>query len=187
MTNHLMLDFETLGHQAPHCVVLSLGAVVFNREKYLGEQEWLFNVQEQLDKGRRVSASTIAWWFGDKVTPEAQSVIPLAEKEGKDLVSVMMSFNKFQHDLIGDQTKDIRVWGNGAAFDIAIAESLASMAKIGVTWKFWNQRCYRTLKQMFDIEKNVSRTGVKHSALGDAKFQATCVAEFLQANPEWDK
>lgn len=188
MNFHLMLDFETLGHVAPDMVVLSLGACLFTRESYLGNNEWLFNPQDQLNKGRKVSASTIAWWLGDKISPEARAVIPEAQKYGKSVYECMgTGLNAWVHSLLGDKASDVRVWSNGAGFDVPIAESLAAECGINVPWKFWNIRCYRTLKLMFQIENGVSRDGVKHSAVGDAIFQAKCVAEFLQKNPALDR
>ena len=38
-------------------------------------------------------------------------------------------------------------------------------------WKFWNDRCYRTIKSMHP-EVPMPRTGTHHNALDDAKTQA---------------
>ena len=64
MTTHAMIDLETLA-TTPDCVVLTIGGVKFDPNT-LGESTqpfyYRFNVDEQLDKGRTTSESTLEWW-----------------------------------------------------------------------------------------------------------------------------
>ncbi len=46
-------------------------------------------------------------------------------------------------------------------------------------WNFWNNRCYRTLKNLHPKIELV-RTGVHHHALADAKTQALHLLEILK-------
>ncbi|MHB0978446.1 MAG: 3'-5' exoribonuclease domain-containing protein [Minisyncoccota bacterium] len=51
-------------------------------------------------------------------------------------------------------------------------------------WKFWNNRCYRTLKNMFP-EVPFVRIGIAHDALDDAKSQAehaVAILKFAETN-----
>lgn len=83
-----------------------------------------------------------------------------------------------------DPTK-LRVWSCGANFDTVILEHLLGQLRLPVPYSFWNVRCYRTLKSMFQIEG--SRAGVAHRALDDAKHQAHWAAEYLKKHPECDR
>lgn len=178
MNTHLMLDFETLG-QTPDTAVLSLGAVLFNQDGILDCQDWVFDLTEQLRSKRSVTSSTIVWWLQQGA--KAQEIFALSNSKGKGMREFTPEFLKFS------STKDLRVWGNGATFDVSIIEHLLSQMKVENPWMFWNVRCYRTIKAMFEIEKGKPFVGTKHNALDDAKYQAERMSEFLKANPVWDK
>ncbi len=62
------------------------------------------------------------------------------------------------------------MWGNGADFDNAILAHCYSRLGRPAPWKFWNSRCYRTLKSFSPVRGK--RIGVHHHALDDAKTQA---------------
>lgn len=173
---HLMLDFETVG-QRSDTAVLSLGTVLFEGGKILDEKLWIFNLSRQLDGFRRsVSADTLLWWMnqGDK----AKSVFEKT-KNGMLLSDFAKNFRE-----MFEQYPDLRVWGNGATFDVSIVENILTTFAIPHPWKFWNVRCYRTLKAMHGIEIGQVREGTHHDALADAQFQAKCLMNFFTLNPE---
>jgi hypothetical protein len=171
-----MLDFETLG-QNPDAAVVSLGAVIFNKEKFLDEKLWLFNLNGQLQGPRKASGDTITWWLGQG--EKAKSVFEKAGREGILLRDFVPDFIDFLNG------KDVRVWGNGATFDVSIIEHILLQQGRTPPWKFWNVRCYRTMKACFGIDKPF--TGTKHDALDDAKHQANCLMEYWKSNPAADK
>lgn len=176
---HLMLDFETLA-TTPDAAVLSLGACVFDNEKILAEHYTVFDLAAQL-KTRRVDASTIGWWFdqGDA----AKAVIKQAVASRKNTPEWGAEFVAWVSQ--NAEPSKVQVWSNGANFDVVIIEHLLSQLRLSPPWKFWNVRCYRTLKSLFPIETGVERGGVKHNALDDAKFQANCVIRHLSSQSDF--
>jgi DNA polymerase III epsilon subunit-like protein len=65
MSEHVMIDLETLGTE-PNSVILSLGAVKFDRNK-IYEDDGLYlqmRWQDQLDSGGIVTEGTIRFWLG---------------------------------------------------------------------------------------------------------------------------
>jgi hypothetical protein len=64
----------------------------------------------------------------------------------------------------------MRLWGNGASFDNAILAH--AYARCGATppWKFWNDRCYRTVAALTATPRQ--QGGTHHNALDDARSQA---------------
>lgn len=174
-----MIDFETLG-QKPDTAVLSLGAVLFNRMQILEEKLWHFSLDGQLEIGRRsVTGSTIIWWM--QQDNKAKEVFERLALEGILIKDFAPQFIQFC-DPAG---ADLRVWGNGATFDIPIAEHILESARIKPPWKFWNQRCYRTMKACFGVDRKFE--GVKHNALDDSRHQAKCLIEFWAKHPEAEK
>lgn len=183
---HLMIDFETLA-QTPDSAVLSLGAVTFTKDQILEEKTWFFDVEAQTNARLSVSFETIAWWM--KQGEEARQLFEKCIKHGQRPSAIL---NEFAQWLSSDSKYpkidwELRIWSCGATFDIPIIESLMRRSGVILPWKFWNHRCYRTLKQMFDLEKDKKNSGLKHDALDDARFQAKCLMEFLKSHPEWEK
>lgn len=178
MIPHAMLDFETLG-TAPDTAVVSLGLVIFTREKILHEKLWLFDLRGQLANRRSVTAETITWWMGQG---KAKDVFELALREG-----VYLRDFAFQLKEICLPFTDLRVWGNGAAFDLSIVEHILHQQGVKPPWKYSNQRCYRTLRNCFGFGGDQPFHGTKHDALDDARHQANCLMGYFLANPEADK
>lgn len=174
-----MIDFETLGN-TPNTAVISMGVVIFNRQEIISERIWYFNLEEQLRCHAEISSETVAWWI--KQGSKAKAVFDKAQARGISPRQFALEFV----EMLGPKP-DIRVWGNGATFDVSIVESILRRTGHNPPWKFWNIRCYRTLKQMFGIEAGMERLGTKHDALDDARFQAQCLQEFLRKNEEADR
>ena len=66
---------------------------------------------------------------------------------------------------------DIVVWGNGANFDNAIMTNAYSITTSLPPWQFYNDRCYRTVKNLYPDIK-LERIGTLHNAADDARSQA---------------
>mgnify|MGYP002351095440 FL=1 len=169
---HLMLDFETLG-QRPTSAVLSLGAVIFTQKELLKTAEWFFNPDEQLKRGRTIDYSTIQWWMTQK--DEARAIFKSEARAITTLDAFGVEFVKFL------ESRKVNPWGCGADFDLPIFDDIwrRSIRHASATppevWKFWDVRCYRTLKALTGCDKLAVRKGVHHSALDDAIHQAECV------------
>lgn len=176
--NHLMLDFETLGN-TPDAVVVSLGATLFNANGIIESKLVHFDMQEQFNARRMPNADTIRWWLDQ--SSKAKQVFDKCKTEG---ISMRAWGPEFVAWLKG---KDVRVWGNGATFDVTIAEHILLVLRLELPWKFWNIRCYRTLKNMADIEAGKKREGTHHNALDDSIFQAMNVIDYFKINPKADK
>jgi hypothetical protein len=164
----VMLDLETLGTGA-NSVIIAIGAVKFNVEQQsLGDSFYaVINQESCQDIGCTTDPDTLIWW--DKQSPEARTVL---STPGSDVVPVLESLAGWLH--MNDE-----VWGNGSDFDNAMLAELYRKAMIDLPWKFWNNRCYRTMKNMFP-RVTFMRQGTHHNALDDAKSQAVHLMRILE-------
>lgn len=161
---HLMIDLETLS-TSPNAVVLSLGAVVFDKQTIQHTEHIVFDAQEQIERYRRhVSTRTVAWW-ADQSTEAKQVLAPehgLAMRGGLRLLDTLLSPQDWDN---------VQVWANGASFDIPILHTMYECLHRQAPWKFYNERCYRTMKNVYaGVPK--PQNGVAHNAKDDALNQA---------------
>jgi hypothetical protein len=156
---YCMLDLETLGTR-PGDVILSIGAVLFEPGKGITSEFYVtVNQQSSRDAGLRAQKSTIEWW--QKQSPEAQAA---AFKGELSLESALKQFMMWL-------PPETLVYGNGANFDNAMLAAAYRALKMEAPWKFWHDRCYRTIAAMF-MKYRTERVGTYHNALDDAKTQA---------------
>lgn len=169
MKKNTMVDLETLGRRAG-CSILSIGATYFDEAGVEGEFYAVVS-QESCEKaGLHTDPETLAWW--EEQSPEAREVLEISKNSGMLLADAL--------DLFGVFMKGTKVWGNGSDFDNAILYACYAAVGKEVPWKFWDSRCYRTLKGLFPSVKLV-RQGTYHNALSDAISQATHASEILRA------
>ena len=168
----VMIDLETMGNRS-NATIIAIGAVEFFPESQeLGEEFYrVVDLQSCLDVGMEIDASTVIWWMGQNDTARAQF-----QRKGDILPSVLLSLT----ELINIET---RVWGNGAAFDNVILANAYHCCGIEPPWRFWNDRCYRTIKALSPVL--MKRQGAHHNALDDARDQAVHLMEILR-NKETD-
>lgn len=169
--NDVMIDIETLDTRAS-AVILSVGAVRFDMNKpgEVGQKIHLhLNVDDQLDLGRTVSASTMMWWLDQSDAARSRITAPkrIAFTEG---LSTLASFVR----------ENDRLWGNGAGFDNVILADAYRSAGMPLPWRYWNDMCYRTLKNMHRSVKKPVTDGVKHDALDDAVTQALHLQDIIK-------
>lgn len=165
---HIMIDLETLG-TAADAVILSIGAVRFDPfTSAIGDTFYIpISIDSNLNAGRRIQEDTLKWWMAQ--SPEARAIF---KEKGVELAEALQQLNTFIRD--NDQ-----VWGNGAAFDITLLDTAYQGMQWFTPWKFWNVRCYRTLKALPGMPKLEDRVGVHHNALDDAISQAKHLQQIM--------
>lgn len=169
--NHMMVDLETMGVHVS-APILSIGAVMFDPNSHeLGES---FHVGIELPSnvqfGRIPGPETIMWWMAEE---RAEARRALLELNRVDLYAALDELAKWAPD------SETCVWGNGAAFDNVILASAYKSVGLEPFWDHWNDRCYRTLKNLApDVE--ISREGTYHDALDDAITQARHMQRVVQ-------
>lgn len=161
---NVMVDIETLGTSGD-CVILSVGACGYDRGGELKSFYEHIAIADSLDYGCQVDADTLMWWF--RQGEGARMAIVDGQKKSLRLDTVLKDFAMW---LATNFTDKFTIWSNGASFDIPILANAFRKAGMNVPWKFWNERCFRTVKSIYsDIKPPVTETA--HNALDDAMNQ----------------
>jgi exodeoxyribonuclease VIII len=174
--NNVMIDLETLG-QRPGCSIISIGAVAFDeRTGALGPELYLVVSRDSCrEAGLHEDQSTIDWWMGQ--SDEAKEV--LLETESEEALSLTEALKQLKQYLDQFNLSKVKVWGCGSDFDNAILTCCYAAIDQELPWKFWNNRCYRTIKSL-DKGPKPKRVGTYHNALDDAKTQAIHAIQILR-------
>lgn len=176
--NDLMIDLETLG-KTPAAAILSIGATFFDLETgQLGETFYrVLDIDSACQHGT-MDGATIQWWIQQSGAAK-QLFADFQKKHG--FTRAMSDFMQF---LLGEcDPYNLRVWGNGASFDIPIIEHAIRQTQYAVPWQYWNIRDVRTIvalgRSLLDIDpkKDMPFNGTEHNALDDAVHQAQYVCE----------
>jgi exodeoxyribonuclease VIII len=154
-----MLDLETLGVQ-PTSVITEIGAVKFGGGKIIDKFSRRIDIQDCLAHGLSIDGPTIEWWMSQDDKARAHFSEP-----GGPLSSVLFDFTLW----VGSESPEM--WGCGPDFDNNILGNAYRVCGLEQPWKFWNNRCYRTVKSLFP-HIPIERTGVHHRAVDDAEAQA---------------
>jgi hypothetical protein len=160
MKTQVMLDLETLGHK-PGSVIVAVGAVKF------GDCQILETFYERVDAescvaiGLKLDAATVLWWMKQSDAARKELLLP-----AQPIGYVLGKFSAW----LG--SGEVEVWGNGASFDNVLLADAYDRAGYPRPWKYFNDRCYRTVKAMHP-KVPLLRSGTHHNALDDARTQAT--------------
>jgi hypothetical protein len=172
MAIDIMIDLETTGVSAG-CGILSIGACTFDL-KYKFYQK--IDLKSCHHHGLVDYPDTIAWW-------ERQHQIAKEEAFSgtKDLVLVLGEFHDWMRGIVKIEG-DAFYWGNGADFDIPILNKAYEKAgmKSPLSYKPFNGRCFRTLKNLWKEVKADPMEGIAHTALADAMSQANHAMKILR-------
>ena len=160
--NNVMLDLETWG-TTPGCAIASIGAVIFDDQEITSTFYQRVELSSCVDAGLAVDAETLRWWF-----EQSNEVRQEAFAAGMPLSRALLKLNEF---ILGRKHVEPVVWGNGAGFDNVILEACYKACGLPTPWKFYNNRCYRTVKNLLPSIK-LERQGTHHNALHDAISQA---------------
>lgn len=172
---NVMLDLETWS-TSPNAVITSIGAVKFTLNsdnsggKIVEEFYYRINPQSCVDVGLEMSVDTILWWM--KQSDEARAEF---QKQTWNIQDVLGLFAMW----LSDDPKNIDVWGNGSDFDNVLLANAYRVCGKSLPWRYFNNRCYRTLKNIYSNVLPTPTVGVKHNALDDAKSQANHLIDIL--------
>jgi len=172
----VMLDLETMGNKS-NTALVSIGAVEFNLETGETGREFykVIDLQSCLDLGLKVNGSTIYWWLQQSEAARKR----ICEKN-EHLSTVLGAFNVWMQDCVDK----VKIWGNGARFDIGILEDAYVACQLKTPWYFRSEMDVRTLVAFAPyIKANYPMLGVEHDPIDDCKHQiGYCVEIWHQLN-----
>jgi hypothetical protein len=169
-----MLDIETLGTR-PGSVILSIGAVPFTFEGGPDESRGfhvVLPVQEQLDMGAAIDASTLLWWLKDGRGPVLRTLL----NPSSALADVMQGLILLRQFLAADG--DAPIWANSPSFDLVLLEDLMRRFSFEVPWRYYRARDVRTWLEACGFSRSsdvLPAPEGAHDALVDAIYQARVV------------
>lgn len=161
-----MVDIETLGLD-PGDIVLSIGAVMFNRDGIIHEFYENIDIQSSQNAGLEINARTLEWWL--QQDEEAQDCLT----GGVPLREALELFKGWYEMHEPDE-----VWANSPAMDCTLLEAAFEAVDMTEPWEYDEERDQRTIESLVDTEPEVE-VGTKHNALDDAKRQAKIVSQLL--------
>ncbi|EEY7442365.1 3'-5' exoribonuclease, partial [Escherichia coli O157] len=104
-----------------------------------------------------------------------------------DTLSISDALSELNHFINrhADNTKYLKVWGNGATFDNVILRGAYERAGQICPWAYWNDHDVRTIVTLgrsigFDPKMDMPFDGERHNALADARHQAKYVSAIWQ-------
>ncbi|MBX3480126.1 MAG: 3'-5' exoribonuclease, partial [Caulobacter sp.] len=162
---HIMLDIETLGTR-PGCVVLSIGAVVFDPVTGETGETFYRNIMRASCEhfGLVADPDTVAWWAA---LPEAARAALMPDQIG--LFDALTELNAFWRAQAGD-----RLWSQGPSFDPVILQAAYDATGLPAPWRYNAARDTRTVHDLAGFTPDKTRASL-HNALEDAKAQAADV------------
>lgn len=178
---NVMLDLETMG-KGPNAAIVSIGAVVFDPQAGTVQDRSLafycnVDLESAVTAGGVMDASTVMWWMDQ----DSQARVALLHKSPPtDIKLALLEFQNWVEASNDGPPSDVAIWGNGAAFDNVILRRAYERLGMEPPWKFWGDRCYRTLKALHPEVPLPPDEGVHHNALDDAIFQARHALEILK-------
>ena len=155
MNDNIMVDLETMG-TGPNAAIIAIGACYFDIQTGLiGDRFYaVVDLKSSVDAGMTIDADTVLWWLKQSDIARAEF-----EREGQNISQALHGFLLFVTD-----KKNVKIWGNGASFDNVILSNGYRICDLPQPWKFWNDRCYRTIKALYP-HVLVKRQGTHHNAL----------------------
>lgn len=157
-----MLDLETMDNTTSSAII-EIGACVFSSARGIEDEfSCMVELESSLAAGLTAGAGTILWWLNQSWDARKRMI------QTKDKRSLEEALDHFA---IWIPDKAI-VWGNGSDFDNVILKNAYWALGREHPWPKMNDRCFRTLKNLFKDVKPPEREGTYHAALDDAKHQA---------------
>lgn len=171
-----MIDIETLSTE-PHAVILTIGAIKFNRLEPIQTLEKCNKFYIRVDKqscvnyGLHIDPKTVEWWSKQNKETKYDTL------EHTDRHDLNIALTKLSDFLKGHRY----IWANSPSFDCIILENAYQVCGLEVPWKFWNLRDCRTINDIAKLNlKTFSNGEISHNALQDCYNQILCLQNGFQ-------
>lgn len=160
MSLELMIDIETLG-TAPGCVITEIAAVVFCTEtgRIADRIELLVDRASCERLGMFTDPATLQWMQEKGIT----------QRDGVRF-GIDSALGMLRHFVNYHRPKSLWCWG--ASFDFPILEEAFARCGMAVPWKYWQQRCARTIHRECTGGAYM-RPAAAHTALDDCFAQVS--------------
>lgn len=174
----LMIDVESAG-VGDHGALLSIGAAFFDLQTCTIGPKFsrAINLATAVRNGGQVDPATFIFWMG--ASQEARDAIRFSTE---DIAVVLTDFAAFiaEHSRV----QDVRPYGNSARFDLAKIDNAYQSAGIKTPWRFGNERCFRTVRNMYPsvLYDWESKGDSAHTAIVDAEFQISHMFKIKNRN-----
>lgn len=174
-TLDVMIDIETLSTRG-NAAVISIGAVWFNPITLdVGLPIHLrVDMDSAIKSGGHVDGNTVAWWL--QQSQAARDGV--TQGTALPLWAALEKLSDYLHSVAPEP--EVRVWGNGADFDMTILASAYGRVCLPLPWRYYNVRCFRTLAKLHPAIKPPADVGTAHNAAADALHQALHALAILQ-------
>lgn len=185
---HVVVDIETLGLHSSARIV-SLGAVALGAgASAMAASFYMLVDLDGLNADRSEDPSTVRWWDGQS----AQARLALHYEQRQPLEVVLGLFAGWV--LQGTTLDQVRMWGNGDEFDLAILADAYAQCRVlpegspwtgpalEPPWLYWHGHNLRTIAALFpQVRVPTQAKATKHNALHDARHEAGALRSYLRA------
>lgn len=172
-----MVDLETLG-VLPGCKIMTIGATAFNLREGVVDSFYM-RVERDNQYGLTEDHETVAWWMSQDEEISEEVFEPSNRCDLKSALWYLSEFIREYSNTDSDGKTTAVIFGNGSDFDNAILQYAYRACKLRPAWEFYNNRCYRTIKNMApNVE--LKRKGLLHNAVDDAVSQTEHLIEVLK-------
>ena len=159
---NLMIDLETGGIR-PTSAIIAIGVVPFDEKPVYDDLFYKkIDIADSTMLGFTTDESTMKWW-----NQQDQKVREEAFSGTEDVRTVLTDLKRYSLKF----GTNVNPWGNGADFDLVLLANHYEAMNLASPWKFWDHRCFRTLKALVPSIPYVKPT-IAHNALQDALAQA---------------
>lgn len=179
----IVLDLETLA-MSEDAAILQIGCAIpgFSHAKLQARSYGILPIFEAtiayenaINSEFAKDPDTLDWW--EKQSVEARKSV----FSGQD--SYIDAFEKLRDWMLSIKACgfEIRLWGNGPEFDNRILDYALNCYNIRDLWDFHNNHSMRTAQLFFPQDKGwceeMGKRYIKHTALGDASYEADILDE----------
>lgn len=172
--NHVMVDIETLSTKT-NAVITQIAMIRFCpvTGEVFNSISHNVNIQSCLDIGLTVEAKTLEFWFSQSREAQLEAL-----KFGDDVESIREVIESVIRFILacGD---DIRMWGKGPTFDLSKLDYVMGLLGLEKPWKFWLERCVRTMIADVDSVNYLPFDGTPHVAHDDCLHQIKQIKQAL--------
>ena len=161
---NIMVDLETMGTKS-NAAIVGIGACEFDRDQVGKTFYRPVNLASSVARGLTMEPSTIMWWLGQ--SESARQAIRFGT------YPLDQALTEFANWVLDCAPRDnVRIWAKGPTFDCAILAHAYGVCDIEKPWRFWNDRCVRTVIARNPSVTEPAREGTAHNAQDDAVHQA---------------